>query len=889
MTKPGSLYAYQNNGDSFDIILSKSYGYSSFGTVCWGDYDNDGFLDILFSNFAASAIIFKNYNGEYFSELDDDSFLFTQVEGMEWCDYDNDSDIDIVYNQYGNVCTLYKNNLYMSSGLFKPNDKPYAPTGLSAVYSPEGIILHWHPVINDETKPQTLSYNIKVGTSIDSEEIYASQSDTSGFRKIVKLGNVQLDTTHLINNLGIGKYYWRIQAVDQGFTGGAWSVVDSFEVKNLQPFFSFDTVCFESQTQFFDQSVASDPILSWQWDFGDGNVSTEQNPVYVFASSGTHQVTLKVQTSEYADSIIKDVIVKPKPLTEFSTDIACQGTSTNFTNNTSLNGTTVIEWLWDFGEGASSTLQDPPPHGYLNPGDYNVKLAAYADNGCSDSIQNIVTVAEYPVAAITSNLPLEFCEGDSTILSVDYDQNYNYQWMLNDADITDADSSKFTAKLTGNYKVEVINNIGNCITISSGVDVNAESSPISPFINYTGNTTFCQGDSIQLSVSNNTSLDYQWELNGGVIGIDTNIYIAKSSGNYLLEVSNSTGCVALSSNSVDVIVNETPDKPVVSLSGPTSFCEGDSLILSVDNESGIIYQWCNENGEILNANSNQYVTYNSGDFYLNITNSSNCINTSNSTNVTVSEMPLKPVINTTGYNINDCPQEKIILLSVDQPTVQYDYQWKRNGVPIDGETGSTIEDYLKEGDYSVIADNNGCANESDITGIYYDPELPEKPGIIATGPNVWYLACTNDKAQQYEWYYNNEIITGANNYLYVANQTLGTYFVKIAEENGCFVSSDAVTIPLTATGIDDVNPFANLKIYPNPTPGMFTIEMDNQLYGELFIFIYTQEAKEIFNIKFYKNIQHFKTRVDLSGQGSGIYIILLSLDNYKTERKLIIE
>ncbi|GAI79757.1 unnamed protein product, partial [marine sediment metagenome] len=76
---------------------------------------------------------------------------------------------------------------------------------------------------------------------------------------------------------------------------------------------------------------------------------------------------------------------------------------------------------------------------------------------------------------------------------------------------------------------------------------------------------------------------------------------------------------------------------------------------------------------------------------------------------------------------------------------------------------------------------------------------------------------------------------------------------------------------------------------PNPTPGMFTIEMDNQLYGELFIFIYTQEGKEVFNIKFYKNIQHLKTQIDLSGQGSGLYVILLSLDNYKTERKLIIE
>ncbi|GAG78678.1 unnamed protein product, partial [marine sediment metagenome] len=230
--------------------------------------------------------------------------------------------------------------------------------------------------------------------------------------------------------------------------------------------------------------------------------------------------------------------------------------------------------------------------------------------------------------------------------------------------------------------VEVINNIGSCDAISSGVDVIAESVPSSPFISYTGNTTFCQGDSIGLSVTNNPDYSYAWKLNGGDIGIDTNIYTAKSSGNYTLEVSNLSGCVALSSNSVDVTVNEVPDKPVVSLSGLTGFCEGDSLILSTDEHAGLTYQWCNENGEILNANSNQYVTYNSGDFYLDITNSSNCINTSNTTNVTVSEMPLKPVINTTGYDINDCPQEKIILLSVDQPTVQYDYQWKRNSLLI---------------------------------------------------------------------------------------------------------------------------------------------------------------------------------------------------------------
>ena len=103
------------------------------------------------------------------------------------------------------------------------------------------------------------------------------------------------------------------------------------------------------------------------------------------------------------------------------------------------------------------------------------------------------------------------------------------------------------------------------------------------------------------------------------------------------------------------------------------------------------------------------------------------------------------------------------------------------------------------------------------------------------------------------------------------------------------VASDVITIPLGATSTTQPTSFGEIKIYPNPTPGVFTIEIDNQLYGELFIFIYTQKGKEVFNIKFHKNTQHFNAQVDLSEQGSGLYIILLYLEKYKTEKKLIIE
>ncbi len=1175
----------------------------------WADYDYDGDLDIFATSTDNSPDEIRIYinDNQSLEEIiiDIGAVQYLKMPFMT-LNLDNEKGLDFLIKDFTNGEYIqYCNN-------WSSNDRVnLAPTNLDYERSDLDVILTWDKL----TDCPGCTYNIWVGTHPDSVNIMSPMADkVTGFRYVIQPGNVYLNDRWRITDLPADTYYWSVQAIDLANTGGPWAEMDTIVLTNVNPEFTFDMVCLGDTTHFYDLSVATDNVVGWNWNFDDGSTSTIQNPKHVYAIADTFNVGLWAY-SESGDSSMQshDVIVMATPVADFSADIACLGTPTNFINNTISDGLTISNWNWDFDDGHYSIVEDPGTNIYPNSGEYLVKLIVIADNSCSDSIQKTVTVAAYPSVAVTSNLPLEFCEGDSTTLSVDYDINNSYQWLLNDVDITDADSSKFTAKLTGNYKIEVINNIGSCDTISSGDNVIAKSVPSSPFISYTGNitfcqgdsielsvtynpdysyawklntgdigidtniyyakssgnyilevsnssgcvtlssnsvditvndipiipsinlsgptsfcasdsviisvtnnpvytyqwknelgnisgsitneitvketgtynlevtnssncsvetepvivtvfespsipvivysglttfcngdsiqlsvtnntsldyqwklntgdigidtniyyakssgnyilevsnssgcvtlssnsvditvndipiipsinlsgptsfcasdsviisvtnnpvytyqwknelgnisgsitneitvketgtynlevtnssncsvetepvivtvfespsipvivysglTTFCNGDSIQLSVTNNTSLDYQWKLNTGAIGIDTNIYIAKSSGNYTLEVSNSSGCVTLSSNSVDVTVNEVPDKPVVSLSGLTGFCEGDSLILSADEHAGLTYQWCNENGEILNATSNQYVTYSSGDFYLDITNSSNCTNTSNTTNVTVSEMPLKPVIITTGYNIDDCPQEKIIFLSVDQATSLYNYQWKRNGVSIDGETESTIEDYLKEGDYSVIADNNGCANESDITGIYWDPELPEKPGIIATGPNVWYLACTNDKAQQYEWYYNSEIITGANDYLYVANQTLGTYFVKIAEENGCFVASDAVTIPLTATGIDDVNPFAGLKIYPNPTPGMFTIEIDNQLYGELFIFIYTQEAKEIFNIKFYKNIQHFKTQVDLSGQGSGLYVILLSLDNYKTERKLIIE
>jgi len=92
---------------------------------------------------------------------------------------------------------------------------------------------------------------------------------------------------YIVRNLPAGNYYWKVQAVDQGYKGGDWSVVSSFEVKNIRAFFSADTVCQNDTTQFSNQSTAfGAAIENYLWDFGDGTTSDLENPYHVFNTSG---------------------------------------------------------------------------------------------------------------------------------------------------------------------------------------------------------------------------------------------------------------------------------------------------------------------------------------------------------------------------------------------------------------------------------------------------------------------------------------------------------------------------------------------------------------------------------------------------------------------------
>jgi len=146
--------------------------------------------------------------------------------------------------------------------------------------------------------------------------------------------------------------------------------------------------------QFTDQSTGNP--TSWSWDFGDGGTSTAQNPSHTYASPGTYTVSLTVSNSAGSDTLVRTGYITVRapgnpPVADFvgSPTSGTAPLSVQFTDQSTGNPTS---WSWDFGDGGTSTAQNPT-HVYQNPGTYTVTLTVSNADGSDTLVRtNYITV-----------------------------------------------------------------------------------------------------------------------------------------------------------------------------------------------------------------------------------------------------------------------------------------------------------------------------------------------------------------------------------------------------------------------------------------------------------------------------------------------------------------
>lgn len=266
--------------------------------------------------------------------------------------------------------------------------------------------------------------------------------------------------------------------------------------------------------QFINQSsvVGGFPI-SYTWNFGDGSpTSNLVNPIHIYGGTGPYTVTLTATVGACSkDSVQLFTTLYQKPSAAFSVNPEnCLNDPTVFTNQSTSVNSTINNWVWLFGDGNTSTSQNPS-HTYSSPGTYTVKLVVKTDKGCeSDTAYHTVTINALPTADFTISSPA--CEGQSVTITSTAVANSGtlntWYWDFGDGSkdtLFNANPFQHIYTNAGNYTITLkVKNSKGCFSgsFSRSITVNATPKPgfnyslplcLPGAISFTNTTTISDG------------------------------------------------------------------------------------------------------------------------------------------------------------------------------------------------------------------------------------------------------------------------------------------------------------------------------------------------------------------------------------------------------------
>ena len=354
-------------------------------------------------------------------------------------------------------------------------------------------------------------------------------------------------------------------------------------------------ICDGDVISFLDNSTINVGfIVGWNWDFGDGNFSSVQNPTHSYTNFGTYMVTLSVTSNGGCTSSTSVVItVNANPSAVFIPQDGCFNVPSMFTDLSPGNPT---NWNWDFGDGNSSSQQNPS-HTYLASGSYNVTLTVTTDSGCTSSLVEIIRIYNLPSASFSNNI---VCVNDTmsfTDLSTITTGTINaWDWTFGDG-ITSTQQNpthNYTINLqTFMVQLVVTSNMGCKDTVIQQVSV----LPVPSFDFWPTIASGCEGDIIQFNdtsiLSSGFITSYEWNFgdgNNSFLPNPTHQY--NISGNYFvgLTLTTSDNCTNSDTLAFPVVIYPNPMANFTPNPNETSIYEPN--ILFIDQSTGATnYDW----------------------------------------------------------------------------------------------------------------------------------------------------------------------------------------------------------------------------------------------------------------------------------------------------------
>ena len=628
--------------------------------------------------------------------------------------------------------------------------------------------------------------------------------------------------------------------------------------------FEVDNGCFAVEATFTNSSTFAN---SFSWSFGDGTTSSDQNPTHNFPTFGQYTVSLVSSNADGCkDSVGQVINVFPLPQTSFTIDPVCLGSQAQFNNTSQIpNGT--LSYLWDFGDGASSSAINPK-HTYLSAGTYTVTLVGTSDNDCSTSSEKQLFIYEQPSAFFSV---ADIC-GDSAAIFMNGSTGTGllYEWDFGDGKTSALENPTHQYNSSGTYQVKLSASTGN-----SCKDIFTKNVTIHPLpsVNFVFDNA-CDTTSItfeNLSGIVSGSVSYSWDFGDGKTSdVSEPSHIYPSSGTYpvTLTATSDQGCIFSRTKNITIFPRPTAFFEVAAV------CDGELSLFTSTSQltSGRISQYLWDFGDGTNsivANpKKQYLNNGTYEVSLTVFSDKGCEDLI-SKEVKVNDLPIAD------FEVqNVCHQKAVTVINrsfINSGDLEYLWDFG------DGFTSNEVNpshSYASPGVYTIsleTATSTGC---SDIilkdVRLYELPEADAGSDITASQGFAVQLSASGGVA--YVW----SPIDGLNNSnipnpIATPDKTT-TYTVQVTDAFGC-VSSDSVTLNIE----EDFKLIVNNVFTPDGNGQNDTWVIRNiETFGTANVRVYDRNGTLVFQDKAYQNDWAGTRGTDILPDGDYYYLVTFS-------------
>ena len=679
--------------------------------------------------------------------------------------------------------------------------------------------------------------------------------------------------TIIYNNQGV----YNVTLISTNASGSDTIVKTNYINVISTPVASFSTIINGNVVSFNNSSTSG---ASYLWNFGDGNTSTEVNPIHTYASENTYTVTLTVTNPCGSNSVTHTVIIIFPPTAGFSANVTsgCEPLTVDFTNTTS-NNATYFNWSFPGGTPGSST-QENPTVVYNISGSYTVTLIAGNSAGADTLVlTNFINVQSKPVSSFNYSNYNQLTSFNNTTIG-----GTTYSWEFGDGGTSSAKNPTHMYSAEGSYTVKLTaTNACGSTVITQIIQV-----VFPPVANFSSNNNLgCNNLTVTFAdLSSPGTTSWKWTFPGGNPSSST---LQNPVVNYNAVGLYDVTLIATNSGGSDTIVK--PGFVLISSAPPVANFSYNNFGLSYSffnqTPDANSYKWNFGDGGTSTLKDPQHNYAANGTYAVVLIAFNGCGSDTINLNVIVVGTPPSAAF---GSNVtNGCLPLVVNFkdLSLGGAT---SWNWSfPGGDPANSTDENPIVIYNTAGTYPVtlIAINSFGSDTTTQTSYIVVKGVPTAQFTYTSQGNLVKFLNSSTGGITYLWNFGDGMTSGeiSPNHSYA---TGGKYTVTLTVTNECGSFTFTQTVDVKV-GVNEIVFLEGLNIYPNPNAGVFNIGVKSKQKATLEMKIVDMIGREIMHTNFEVNEGNNTKEIKLENAAPGQYFVILKSDAHIAVEKIIVE